>query len=134
MSQNNPTITCPQGFGSHDKLPRPQGKGFAPDQAGCPRPAGETDDEDDESQTGTEDENNKDQQKKEKLSVYSQRLGKLLAELTPLTSAEKRKSIEEFFWLLEELKISLFAQELKTPFPISEKRLEEKRREIERMV
>jgi ATP-dependent helicase HrpA len=36
--------------------------------------------------------------------------------------------------MVEEFKVSLFAQELKTPFPISEKRLEEKRREIERMV
>ena len=32
--------------------------------------------------------------------------------------------LAEFRWLLEELKVSLFAQELKTPFPVSYKRLE----------
>jgi ATP-dependent helicase HrpA len=30
----------------------------------------------------------------------------------------------EYRWLIEELRVSLFAQELKTPFPISIKRLE----------
>jgi ATP-dependent helicase HrpA len=32
--------------------------------------------------------------------------------------------LEAFRWLLEELSVSLFAQELKTPFPVSYKRLE----------
>jgi ATP-dependent helicase HrpA len=32
--------------------------------------------------------------------------------------------LEEFRWLLEELRVSLFAQELRTPFPVSVKRLE----------
>ena len=32
--------------------------------------------------------------------------------------------LESFRWLLEELSVSLFAQELKTPFPVSYKRLE----------
>ncbi len=32
--------------------------------------------------------------------------------------------LEEFRWLLEELKVSLFAQELRTPVPVSAKRLE----------
>ena len=32
--------------------------------------------------------------------------------------------LEEFRWLLEELPVSLFAQELKTPQPVSYKRLE----------
>jgi len=31
--------------------------------------------------------------------------------------------IDEYRWLLEELRISLFAQELKTPMPVSVKRL-----------
>ena len=31
---------------------------------------------------------------------------------------------DEFRWLLEELRISLFAQELRTPQPVSVKRLE----------
>ena len=32
--------------------------------------------------------------------------------------------LDEFRWLLEELRISLFAQELRTPQPVSAKRLE----------
>src|SRR5262249_22808034 len=32
--------------------------------------------------------------------------------------------LETFRWLLEELSVSLFAQELKTPFPVSFKRVE----------
>ncbi|MBK7658197.1 MAG: ATP-dependent RNA helicase HrpA [Betaproteobacteria bacterium] len=39
--------------------------------------------------------------------------------------AERRDpKLEEFRWLIEELRISLFAQELKTPFPVSAKRLQ----------
>jgi ATP-dependent helicase HrpA len=34
------------------------------------------------------------------------------------------EALEDFRWQLEELRISLFAQELKTPFPVSAKRLE----------
>jgi ATP-dependent helicase HrpA len=32
--------------------------------------------------------------------------------------------LEEFRWQIEELRVSLFAQELKTPYPVSYKRLE----------
>jgi ATP-dependent helicase HrpA len=34
-----------------------------------------------------------------------------------------RPKLEEFRWLIEELRVSLFAQELRTPFPVSAKRL-----------
>ena len=34
------------------------------------------------------------------------------------------KALQDFRWLIEELRVSLFAQELKTPFPVSIKRLE----------
>ena len=40
------------------------------------------------------------------------------------------QALEEFRWLLEELRVSLFAQELKTPMPVSVKRLEKRWREI----
>ena len=36
----------------------------------------------------------------------------------------------DFLWTLQELRVSLFAQELKTPYPISLKRLEKKWTEI----
>ena len=32
--------------------------------------------------------------------------------------------LEDFRWLLEELRVSLFAQELRTPMPVSSKRLQ----------
>jgi ATP-dependent helicase HrpA len=57
-----------------------------------------------------------------------------LAELRPIeqrylrTLAERKgvvdARLEEFRWLLEELRVSLFAQELRTPQPVSVKRLE----------
>ena len=39
-------------------------------------------------------------------------------------SGDVSPELEEFRWLIEELRVSLFAQELKTPFPVSVKRLE----------
>jgi ATP-dependent helicase HrpA len=36
--------------------------------------------------------------------------------------------------MVEEYKVSVFAQELKTAIPVSAKRLQEKMRELERMV
>ena len=39
-------------------------------------------------------------------------------------AAERRDpKLEEYRWLIEELRVSLFAQELRTPFPVSAKRL-----------
>jgi ATP-dependent helicase HrpA len=37
---------------------------------------------------------------------------------------EISRALADFRWLIEELRVSLFAQELKTPFPVSVKRLE----------
>ena len=39
-------------------------------------------------------------------------------------SGEVSAALEDYRWLMEELRVSLFAQELKTPFPVSVKRLE----------
>jgi ATP-dependent helicase HrpA len=47
------------------------------------------------------------------------------------TSAEKKKAIEEFRWMVEEFKVALFAPEVRTAFPISPKRLAVKLKEIE---
>lgn len=66
--------------------------------------------------------------------VFSDQLEDFLKNLPDWASDEKRRMIDEFFWTVEEYKVSLFAQELKTPFSISRKRLEEKIREIERTV
>jgi len=55
-------------------------------------------------------------------------------DISSLTSAEKKAAIDELFWLIEEYKVSLFAQELKTPFPVSGKRLEKKIAEIQSLI
>ena len=75
----------------------------------------------------------KDRVKAEQPQKYSERLKGLLKTLHPESSAEKRRALEELFWMIEEYKVSVFAQELKTALPVSPKRLEEKIREIERM-
>ncbi|MCE5210262.1 MAG: ATP-dependent RNA helicase HrpA [Deltaproteobacteria bacterium] len=45
---------------------------------------------------------------------------------------EKKTLIEELFWMIEEYKVSLFAQELKTPYPVSPKKLNQLIEEIEK--
>jgi len=42
------------------------------------------------------------------------------------------RSLDDFRWLLEELRVSLFAQELRTPSPVSLKRVEKAWAAIER--
>ncbi len=68
----------------------------------------------------------RDQAKAVKIAAFTQLLNEMLETITPSTSTVKASAIEEFFWMLEEFKVSQFAQELKTPFPISEKRLNKK--------
>jgi ATP-dependent helicase HrpA len=76
----------------------------------------------------------KDRIKTARVEGFIKACGKMREELSPHASREKREEVEAFLWMIEEFKISLFAQELGTPFPVSVKRLEEKRKEIERMV
>jgi ATP-dependent helicase HrpA len=71
----------------------------------------------------------------EKLRSDPQRDARLAAELAPLLaqwqrehlkqakSGESDSQLEQYGWLLEELRVQLFAQELKTPVPVSAKRL-----------
>jgi ATP-dependent helicase HrpA len=71
----------------------------------------------------------------DKLRADPPRDARLLAEFAPLHSAWQREAaarmkqgamtdeIAQFRWLLEELRVSLFAQELRTPVPVSVKRL-----------
>jgi ATP-dependent helicase HrpA len=47
-------------------------------------------------------------------------------------AARSEPGLEAFRWLLEELSVSLFAQELRTPFPVSYKRLERAWAELDR--
>ncbi len=71
----------------------------------------------------------------EKLREDPQRDAQRAAELAPLELGFRREmaararsgsvtpELEQFGWLLEELRVSLFAQALKTPVPVSAKRL-----------
>jgi ATP-dependent RNA helicase HrpA len=70
-----------------------------------------------------------------KLERHAGRDGPLVAQVEPLWQAYVRRAekqrklgvadpaLEEYRWLLEELRVSLFAQELKTAVPVSVKRL-----------
>ncbi len=78
----------------------------------------------------------------EKLAHAAARDQKQLAELTPLFGEWQRRDqqarrdrrhdprLEELRWMFEELRVSLFAQELKTAYPISLKRLERRWKEL----
>jgi ATP-dependent helicase HrpA len=73
----------------------------------------------------------KDRRKAEQAKPFveaSDRLHKKITEGSPL---EKIKAAEEFRWLVEEFKVSLFAPELKTSVPVSPKRLAIKLKKIE---
>jgi ATP-dependent helicase HrpA len=54
------------------------------------------------------------------LRPLEQRYWRLVADRRGVTDAR----LQEFRWLLEELRVSFFAQELRTPQPVSVKRLE----------
>ncbi|MGD9188767.1 MAG: ATP-dependent RNA helicase HrpA [Desulfobacteraceae bacterium] len=76
----------------------------------------------------------KDRIKTASVAPFEQHMRKLLASLGPQTSSQRRQAIEAFYWMLEEYKISVFAQEIKTDFPVSAKRLKDQLKEIESMV
>jgi ATP-dependent helicase HrpA len=75
----------------------------------------------------------KDRAKSNEITKFTDGLNQLLKELSPAVSDDKRQAIEAYFWMVEEYKVSVFAQELKTAIPISAKRLEMKLKEIGRM-
>ena len=76
----------------------------------------------------------KDREKEALVAPLKAVLIRNLPHITSGASPEKRRAFEEFFWMVEEYKVSVFAQELKTSIPVSAKRLDEKMRELERMV
>ena len=66
--------------------------------------------------------------------VYTRKLQEFTEADNDSVSTEKRGKIEELKWMIEEYKVSLFAQELKTPYPVSPKRLGRLVQEIENIV
>jgi ATP-dependent helicase HrpA len=75
----------------------------------------------------------KDQAKSKEVIQFRESLDELIQGLSASASDEKRKAVEDFFWLIEEFKVSVYAQELKTALPVSKKRLQEKLSAIRRM-
>jgi ATP-dependent helicase HrpA len=65
----------------------------------------------------------KDQERARQIFPYLEALKKIQA--TQEMSAEKNRLAEEFRWLIEEFKVSIFAQELGTAVPVSAKRLDQ---------
>jgi ATP-dependent helicase HrpA len=76
----------------------------------------------------------KDNAKAVGVRAYDEKLDHFLKTLTLETSDEKKDAVADLFWMIEEFKVSVFAQELKTAVKVSSKKLEEKIKEIERMV
>jgi HrpA-like RNA helicase len=65
----------------------------------------------------------KDQERQRQLAPYQEAFKKLQAQ--PLRSADAQRELEQLRWMIEEFKVSLFAQELGTAFPVSAKRIDE---------
>ena len=76
----------------------------------------------------------KEAQKKELVAPYERKLAHLISSLDPGSSKEKSNAVEEFFWMLEEYKISVYAQKLKTRFKISAKRLDKALLDVSTMI
>jgi len=75
----------------------------------------------------------KDAAKAAKVKPFTDKLEEMPGQV-PSPSEEQRQALEEYRWLVEEYKISVFAPEMKTARPVSPKRLQEKIGEIERML
>ncbi|MBW2083637.1 MAG: DUF3418 domain-containing protein, partial [Deltaproteobacteria bacterium] len=61
-------------------------------------------------------------------------LREMQAEIASGASEEKRRAVDGYRWMVEEFKVSLFAQELGTSYPISLNRLRKKKQEIDSMI
>ncbi len=68
------------------------------------------------------------------VAIYSKKFQEITNNEASTVSAEKKNKMDELYWMIEEYKVSLFAQELKTPYPVSPKRLQHLIREIENII
>ena len=75
----------------------------------------------------------KDRVRQGQVAPFLDALNQMLKSMDAATSNEKRDAVETFFWMIEEYKVSLFAQEVGTDGPVSPKRLNRQIGEIERM-
>jgi ATP-dependent helicase HrpA len=70
----------------------------------------------------------KDQERVQQLSPYVEALREL--EARPARSLEARRHLEAYRWMVEEYKVSLFAQEVGTAVPVSRQRLDRQLEEL----
>lgn len=75
----------------------------------------------------------KDEMKERELTPFTEWHAEQMIRLQENDADEKRRALEEYRWLIEEFRVSVFAQEIKTPYPVSKKRLLEKKQEIEQL-
>jgi ATP-dependent helicase HrpA len=75
----------------------------------------------------------KDRDRVAEIGPYETKMEEFRKGVNPSTSEQKLKAIDEYRWMVEEYRVSLFAQGLKTPYPVSPKRLQAKIKEIEGM-
>ena len=73
----------------------------------------------------------KDRAKAAQVEPFESEYDRLLRQLKPENLAENEQRLLELRWMIEEFKISVFAPEIKTAFPVSAKRLTAKIKEIE---
>ena len=76
----------------------------------------------------------KEKSKASELQPFEDALHQLVKDITNKTTQDKRDALEDLYWMIEEYKLSLFAQEIKTSFPVSPKRLNAKIADIKRMI
>lgn len=76
----------------------------------------------------------RDRKKADRVQPYINALADIAAGLDPETSQEKREAADALFWMIEEFKVSLFAQELKTAYSVSPKKINALINDIQRMI
>ncbi len=76
----------------------------------------------------------KDQQRSKDTNMLNNALKTLAHNLSDTASTEKRAAVEDLFWLIQEYRVSVYAQELRTSVPVSLKKLKKMIKHIERMV
>ena len=76
----------------------------------------------------------KDAEKAKQVEGYETILGNMMDTLSPHASDEKKDGIEKLRRMIEEYRVSVFAQELGTAFPVSVKRLKKHIEQLEMIV
>lgn len=73
----------------------------------------------------------KDRRKADQIKPFVEAFERLRQKTVERPSPEKKQTLEELRWMIEEFRVSLFAPELRTAIPISPQRLVSKLKEIE---